>query len=55
MERMTDLKRKKLWVEQETGQVYTPKRYIYIESYKYYTESNLKQRAEGKNLKTLDV
>ena len=26
MERMTDLKRKKLWVEQETGQVNTPKK-----------------------------
>ena len=43
---MTDGIRKKLWLKQETDLVYRTKIYIYIYigSYKHYTENNLKQR-----------
>ena len=41
---MTDWKRKKLWLEEENGQVHTQKNYC-IEG---YTKNNSKQRPEEK-------
>ena len=50
---MRDWKMKKLWIEQETDQVYTPKNLLF-ESYKHYTENNLKQQLEWKKFKTVE-
>ena len=49
-DRMTDWKWKKLWLEQETGQVYRPKK-SYVEPYKHYTVNKLKQQPEKKKIK----
>ena len=46
---MTDWKRKKLWLEEENGQVHTQKIY-FTEG---YTKSNSKQRPEEKKPKTV--
>ena len=53
MERMTDLKKKKLWVEQETGQIYTPKKNLL--KVRSTTRKTIKTTAGRKNLKTVDV